>query len=59
VPVPAHGQLIFAPNGYHAMLEKPTRALTVGSTLPVAFVFATGLKLMAQCDVRSPSGLSK
>ncbi|MGH8461062.1 MAG: copper chaperone PCu(A)C [Stenotrophobium sp.] len=48
VTVPAHGNLVFAPGGYHVMLMNPVRPLQVGGTLPLTLVFSNGLKLTSE-----------
>lgn len=52
VVIPAKGQLEFKPGGYHAMLEKPQAAPAVGSKVAIDFLFSTGEKATAQCEVK-------
>jgi hypothetical protein len=54
-PVSAHGQLTFAPKGYHVMLENPAQTLTIGTQIPMTFSFADRLTVSASCDVRPAS----
>lgn len=39
LPVPAHGRLVFAPGGYHVMIEKPVRRLRAGDHVTLTFTF--------------------
>jgi len=57
IDVPAKGSLVFAPGGYHAMLEKPTDQAKVGALLPVAFQFSSGAQVTASCKVQPSSAL--
>lgn len=45
VVVPAHGEVAFAPGGYHLMLMQPPSPVQVGETVPVTLTFADGSKL--------------
>lgn len=56
VKVPAGGNVVFRPGGYHVMLMKPMRELHIGDKAPVTLEFASGEKLTAQFEVRGPSG---
>lgn len=56
VEVPAGGRLVFRPGGYHIMLMKPTRTLSVGDKVPVTLEFRSGEKITAQFEVRGPLG---
>ncbi|OWT65852.1 copper transporter [Candidimonas nitroreducens] len=58
VAVPAHGSVNFAPGGYHIMLEKPSKPLAPGMSLPVTFVFSNGQKVTAACEVKSAGAMS-
>jgi copper(I)-binding protein len=55
IPVPAHGELVFAPGGYHVMLQKPTHLISVGDKLRLDFQFAGGASIPVMCEVR-PAG---
>ncbi len=56
VEVPAGGKIVFSPGGYHVMLMKLTRALSIGDTVPLTLGFKSGDKITAQFQVRGPSG---
>ncbi|MDE2149320.1 MAG: copper chaperone PCu(A)C [Gammaproteobacteria bacterium] len=43
--VPAHGQIRFAPGGYHLMLMQPRAPLEVGGAVTVALEFDGGVTL--------------
>jgi copper(I)-binding protein len=45
VPVPAHGQVVFAPDGRHLMFVGLKRALKVGDRLPATLRFKSGRRL--------------
>jgi periplasmic copper chaperone A len=55
VNVPAHGTLVFAPKGYHIMLEKARHALSPGTSVVLSFSFADGSSALASCDVKPAS----
>lgn len=59
IVIPAHGELEFKPGGYHAMLEKPQTAPAVGSEVPIDFLFSTGEKATAQCEVKPANTRTK
>lgn len=52
VAIPAAGQLEFKPGSYHAMLEKPAKAAVIGSKVNMDFLFDTGEKATAECEVK-------
>lgn len=52
IVIPAGGQLEFKPGSYHAMLEKPSAVPAVGSSVSMDFLFDTGEKASAQCEVK-------
>lgn len=56
VTVPAHGELRFAPGGYHLMLMQPTAGVKVGGEVTVALTFSGGRTLSARFPVRGPAG---
>jgi periplasmic copper chaperone A len=56
IPVPAHGQLTFAPGGYHLMCMQPTKEVRPGNSVPVTLKFADGGTLTASFPVRGISG---
>lgn len=43
--VPAHGQAVLAPAGYHLMLMQPTRPVKAGDTVVLTLKFADGSAL--------------
>lgn len=45
VPVPAGGQVVFAPGGYHLMFMGLAKAQTIGDSLPATLVFASGARV--------------
>lgn len=55
VTIPAHGQIRFAPGGYHLMLMKPRRPLQVGAHISITFEFADGQKLAHAFALRPAS----
>lgn len=56
VIVPAHGELRFAPGGYHLMLMDPRPGVKVGGEVGVVLEFAGGRNLDARFPVRGPGG---
>ncbi|WP_407276298.1 copper chaperone PCu(A)C [Halothiobacillus sp. DCM-1] len=42
IQVPAHGETLLAPGGYHIMLIGPEQAIKAGMTIPVTLYFADG-----------------
>jgi len=58
IVIPPGGQLEFKPGGYHAMLEKPVAAPAIGSTVAMDFVFSSGEKAVAQCEVKPANAQS-
>jgi len=50
--IPAGGELKFKPGSYHAMLEKPNQALTVGTHVGAEFTFGSGEKAVTTCEVK-------
>lgn len=56
VPVPAHGQVTFAPGGYHLMCTSPGKDVAPGHSVPVTFSFQDGASVTANFAVRGPSG---
>jgi periplasmic copper chaperone A len=53
VDVPAHGSLAFKPKSYHLMMEQPTQALKVGSTIPLKLTFSDKSTVDLTCAVKS------
>ena len=56
VPVPAGGDLSFAPGGYHLMCMNPAAAMKPGANVPVTLDFADGAKVTASFAVRNARG---
>src|SRR5690606_12179334 len=52
VVIPAAGELEFKPGGYHAMLEQAKTAPAIGDQVTIDFLFDTGEKASAQCEVK-------
>lgn len=50
VPVSAHGRLVFAPGGYHVMIEHPVRRLRPGDRVTLTLEF----RRSAPITVRAP-----
>ncbi len=50
VPIPAGGQLVLKPGGYHVMLMDPT--VTVGQTVALSFRFSDGTTVTADAPVQ-------
>ncbi|MGB3288644.1 MAG: copper chaperone PCu(A)C [Burkholderiaceae bacterium] len=57
--IPVAGELKFKPGSYHAMLEKPNQALTIGSQVKAEFAFDSGEIVTATCDVKPPNTVSE
>ena len=56
VPVPAHGEVKFAPGGYHLMCMSPTAEAARGRSVPVTLRFKDGGSLTASFPVRGATG---
>ena len=56
VEVPPHGELRFAPGGYHLMLMAPKRKIAPGDRIPVTLQFSDGQRVTAEFSVRGPTG---
>jgi periplasmic copper chaperone A len=52
ITIPAHGELHFAPGGYHLMLMKPKRAFKLGEMVPLTLRFANGQTITVQAVVK-------
>lgn len=59
VSIPKGGELKFQPGGYHAMLMAPNRTVAIGDVVNAEFMFGSGEKAIATCEVKPPSALSK
>jgi len=51
VPVPAKGEIVFAPGGRHVMLFDLGPGVKPGTRIPLALAFASGKKLELQAQV--------
>ena len=51
LPVPAGGQLVLKPGGFHVMLMMPTVA--VGAVVPLTLVFSDGTTLLVDAPVKA------
>jgi copper(I)-binding protein len=40
IPIPAHGEAVLEPGGYHLMIPEPTAPLASGDTVEVTLTFA-------------------
>ncbi|HEY1783688.1 MAG TPA: copper chaperone PCu(A)C [Roseiarcus sp.] len=56
VAVPPHGQVKFAPGGYHLMCMSPTAAASPGRSVPVTLSFQDGGSLTTSFAVRGATG---
>ena len=56
VSVPAHGEVKFAPGGYHLMCMSPTAAVAPGHSVSVTLRFKDGGSLAASFPVRGATG---
>jgi copper(I)-binding protein len=54
VKVAAGASLKFAADGYHIMLEHPTKALQPGDHVPITLHFSDGNSVTAQFELRRP-----
>lgn len=52
VTIPAGGQVVFAPGGYHLMLLSLKSAQAVGQKVPVTLVFDNGRRALVQLTVQ-------
>jgi periplasmic copper chaperone A len=56
VLVPAHGEVTFAPGGYHLMCMSPTTLMRRGKSVPVTLRLENGETLSANFPVRAATG---
>jgi periplasmic copper chaperone A len=54
ITVAAGASLKFAADGYHIMLEHPTKALQPGDHVPITLHFSDGNSITAQFELRRP-----
>ncbi len=52
--IPAHGDLVFAPGGYHIMLMQPRKPVSPGQQVPITLKFSDGTRLEVPFAVRKP-----
>lgn len=57
ITVPAHGETVLAPGGYHIMLIEPTEAIKAGMTIPVTLYFADGSQETLTVPVKKRSSM--
>ncbi len=56
IEVPAQGQVVFAPGGYHLMSVSPSAAMIPGHSVPVTLRFKDGGAVTASFPVRGVTG---
>jgi periplasmic copper chaperone A len=49
--IPAHGSITFSPDGYHVMMEKPTRKLRQGDHVRLTLTFGHSAPITVQVPV--------
>jgi periplasmic copper chaperone A len=49
--IPAHGSIKFSPDGYHVMLEKPSRTLRQGDHIQLTLTFGHSAPITVQAPV--------
>lgn len=54
VPVPANGDVEFAPGGLHVMLVNLSQDLSAGDTFPITLVFQNNGEMRVNVEVRTP-----
>lgn len=58
IKIEAGESLEFKPGGYHAMLERPVSAVSVGEQVDLELLFDNQQKVVAQCAVKAPGARS-
>src|SRR5690606_18688705 len=58
IVIPAGQRLHFKPGGYHAMLEQPASAVSVGDQVELSLLFNNQQKVVTQCEVKAPGARS-
>lgn len=53
IEIPAHGTVIFEPNGYHLMLMKPKQQLKAGDKVDITLEFKDGNTMVVTHEVRA------
>ena len=56
IPVPAGGDVKFAPGGFHLMCMNPTPAMKVGATVPVTLKLSDKSEVKADFPVKNAQG---
>ncbi|WP_442593351.1 copper chaperone PCu(A)C [Parapusillimonas sp. JC17] len=59
IVIPAGGNLKFKPGGYHAMLEKPNRLITIGTSVKAKLTFDSGETVDTTCSVKPPNTVAE
>jgi periplasmic copper chaperone A len=59
ITVAAHSSLDFAGQGYHLMLEHPTKTLQPGDRVAVTLSFAGGSAVTVQFELRAPGAIAE
>lgn len=54
IPIPARGEQVLQPGGYHLMLMEPTRPLAVGDRIELTLRFRSGRSVTIEVPVRAP-----
>ncbi|MFC5435570.1 copper chaperone PCu(A)C [Rhodanobacter umsongensis] len=57
VTVPAHGQAVLAPAGYHFMLMRATKPVKPGDSIPLTLKFSDGSTLVARFIARPANAI--
>ncbi len=58
VPVPAHGDVAFAPGSYHVMLMDAKKTAIIGSSTVLTLTFKGGATLKSSCTIKGPDALA-
>jgi len=59
IAIPANGKLEFKPGSYHAMLEKASKPVVVGTSVAMTFMFDSGEMAQAMCEVKPANTLAQ
>lgn len=54
IPIPARGEQVLQPGGYHLMLTGPTRSLVVGDVVELTLRFKSGRSVTIEVPLRAP-----
>lgn len=52
LPLPANGEIMMQPGGYHIMLMGLKAPLTEGESFPVTLVFESGTEIIIDAEVK-------